>query len=42
MACKSINEGIAEYLRAQGVKSIADLVGTLRTGREMQDCAVSG
>jgi dihydroorotate dehydrogenase (NAD+) catalytic subunit len=42
MVCKSINEGIAEYLRAQGMKGIAELVGTLRTGRETQDCAVSG
>jgi dihydroorotate dehydrogenase (NAD+) catalytic subunit len=42
MVCKSINEGIAEYLRTQGLKGVADLVGTLDTGREVQDCAVSG
>src|SRR5207249_2555167 len=31
MVCKTINEGIAEYLRAQGLASVTELVGTLRT-----------
>jgi dihydroorotate dehydrogenase (NAD+) catalytic subunit len=42
MACKSINEGIAEYLRAQGLDDITQLVGTLRTGRDIEDSPVSG
>ncbi len=42
LVCRKINEGLIEYLRAQGLKSVAQLVGTLRTGREVEDCAVSG
>jgi dihydroorotate dehydrogenase (NAD+) catalytic subunit len=42
LACRSINQGIAEYLRAQGLSEVTQLVGTLRTTRETQDCAVSG
>jgi dihydroorotate dehydrogenase (NAD+) catalytic subunit len=42
MVCKTINEGIAEYLRAQGLKSVTELVGTLRTGADLEDCALSG
>src|SRR5215469_15013597 len=42
MVCKRINEGIAEYLRAQGLKNVTQLIGTLRTTNETQDCAVSG
>jgi dihydroorotate dehydrogenase (NAD+) catalytic subunit len=42
MACKSVNQGIAAYLRAQGLSSVTQLVGTLGTTRETQDCAVSG
>jgi len=42
MACVKVNDGIAEYLRAQGLGSVSQLVGTLRTARETQDCAVSG
>jgi dihydroorotate dehydrogenase (NAD+) catalytic subunit len=42
MACRRINEGIADYLRAQGLDSVTQLIGTLRTGEETQDCAVSG
>jgi dihydroorotate dehydrogenase (NAD+) catalytic subunit len=42
MACKSINEGIAAYLAAQGLKNVTQLIGTLATTRETQDCAVSG
>jgi dihydroorotate dehydrogenase (NAD+) catalytic subunit len=40
--CKKVNEGIAEYLRENGLESVAALVGTLRTGKEVQDAAVSG
>jgi dihydroorotate dehydrogenase (NAD+) catalytic subunit len=42
LICQSINQGIAEYLRAQGLAAVTQLVGTLRTSRETQDCAVSG
>jgi dihydroorotate dehydrogenase len=42
MVCKTINEGIAEYLRAQGLTSVTELVGTLRTGGDLEDCALSG
>jgi dihydroorotate dehydrogenase (NAD+) catalytic subunit len=42
MACRRINEGIAEYLRAEGLQNVTQLVGTLRTGRELQDCPLSG
>jgi dihydroorotate dehydrogenase (NAD+) catalytic subunit len=40
--CKRVNEGIAEYLRESAIGSVADLVGTLRTGKEVQDAPVSG
>lgn len=40
--CKKVNEGIAEYLRESGLESVAALVGTLRTGKEIQDAPVSG
>ncbi len=42
MMCKTINDGIADYLRAQGLKSVTELVGTLRTGADLKDCALSG
>ena len=42
LVCKSINEGISAYLRAQGVASVSELVGTLRTAQDVADCAVSG
>jgi dihydroorotate dehydrogenase (NAD+) catalytic subunit len=42
MVCKKINTGIAEYLREQGLTSVTQLVGSLRTGREVEDCTVSG
>jgi dihydroorotate dehydrogenase (NAD+) catalytic subunit len=40
--CRKVNDGIAEYLRASGLESVAALVGTLRTGKEVQDAPVSG
>jgi dihydroorotate dehydrogenase (NAD+) catalytic subunit len=40
--CKKVNEGIADYLRESGLESVAELVGTLRTGKEVQDAPVSG
>jgi dihydroorotate dehydrogenase (NAD+) catalytic subunit len=42
MVCKTINRGVAEYLRANGMANVTDLVGTLRTGKETQDTPVSG
>jgi dihydroorotate dehydrogenase (NAD+) catalytic subunit len=42
LVCRSINDGIAAYLRAQGLKNVTQLVGTLRMGRDVEDCAVSG
>jgi dihydroorotate dehydrogenase (NAD+) catalytic subunit len=42
LVCKSINEGISAYLRAQGVASVSELVGGLRTSQDVTDCAVSG
>jgi dihydroorotate dehydrogenase (NAD+) catalytic subunit len=34
MVCKRVNTGIAEYLRESGFKSVTELVGTLRTGKD--------
>src|SRR5579863_9385544 len=42
MVCKKINAGIAEYLREQGLTRVTQLVGSLRTGKETADVAVSG
>jgi dihydroorotate dehydrogenase (NAD+) catalytic subunit len=42
MVCRSMNEGLAEYLRAHGLSNVTQLIGTLRMGREIEDCAVSG
>jgi dihydroorotate dehydrogenase (NAD+) catalytic subunit len=42
LACRSINAGIAAYLREQRLTNVTELVGTLVTGREVADCAVSG
>ncbi len=41
MVCRSINDGIAEYLRDNGL-ALTELIGTLSSGREIKDCAVSG
>jgi len=42
LVCRKVNEGIAEYLRAAGMKNVTELTGRLNTARETQDCAVSG
>jgi dihydroorotate dehydrogenase (NAD+) catalytic subunit len=42
MICKKVNEGLAEYLRSQGLTNVSELVGTLSTARDTQDCAISG
>jgi len=40
--CRTINEGITEYLRSAGFTSVTQLTGSLCTTAETQDCAVSG
>jgi len=42
MVCKRINEGIAGYLATHGLTSVTELVGTLRTSKAIEDCAISG
>ncbi|MBV6417893.1 MAG: Dihydroorotate dehydrogenase B (NAD(+)), catalytic subunit [Steroidobacteraceae bacterium] len=42
MACRKVNAGIADYLRAHRLGSVRELIGTLRTGREVVDTPVSG
>lgn len=42
MVCKTINEGLAQYLEAHGLKGVSELVGALRTGADLKDCALSG
>ncbi len=42
MVCRKINAGIAEYLREQNLACVTQLVGSLRTGREVEDCTLSG
>ena len=42
LVCRKVNEGIAEYLRAQRLSNVTELTGTLSTARDTQDCAVSG
>jgi dihydroorotate dehydrogenase (NAD+) catalytic subunit len=41
LICRTINDGIAQYLRTQGFENVTQLVGTLRTTEEA-DCALSG
>jgi len=42
LICKSINEGIADYLRAAGLMNVTQLIGTLRSAEQTEDCAFSG
>ena len=42
LVCKKVNDGVAEFLRAQRLGNVTQLIGTLSTTREIQDCAVSG
>jgi len=42
LVCRQINDGIVGYLRTQGLKNVTQLVGSLRTGHGIEDCAVSG
>jgi dihydroorotate dehydrogenase (NAD+) catalytic subunit len=42
LVCKRINAGIAAHLSAHKLHGVADLVGSLRTGKEIQDTPCSG
>jgi len=42
LVCKKVNDGVAEFLRAQRLGNVTQLIGSLSTTREIQDCAVSG
>jgi dihydroorotate dehydrogenase (NAD+) catalytic subunit len=42
LVCTRINEGIAAHLGAHKLRSVNQLVGSLRTGKEIQDTPVSG
>jgi len=42
LVCRRINEGIVGYLTAQGLASVTELVGSLRTAKDIADCALSG
>jgi dihydroorotate dehydrogenase (NAD+) catalytic subunit len=42
LICRTINAGIADYLGAAGLTNVTQLIGTLRTSGETQDCALSG
>jgi dihydroorotate dehydrogenase (NAD+) catalytic subunit len=42
MVCKKINTGIADYLRADEMSNVTQLIGTLRTGKEIEDTGTSG
>jgi dihydroorotate dehydrogenase (NAD+) catalytic subunit len=42
LVCKKIHRGITEYLTAHGFSTVSELVGTLRTGADIEDCAISG
>ena len=42
MVCKKVNAGIAEYLLKHRLRSVGELTGSLRTGKDIKDCAVSG
>jgi dihydroorotate dehydrogenase (NAD+) catalytic subunit len=42
LVCRRINEGIAAYLAAHGLANVTELVGTLRTAKDLADCPLSG
>src|ERR1700752_1158930 len=42
LVCRTINTGIADYLAAHGLANVTELVGTLRTAKDLADCALSG
>ncbi|HVN46237.1 MAG TPA: dihydroorotate dehydrogenase [Steroidobacteraceae bacterium] len=42
LVCRRINAGIAAYLAAHRMNSVTELVGALRTAKDVADCALSG
>ena len=42
LVCRKINAGIAAYLRDNGIARATQLVGSLRTGKEVEDLPISG
>src|ERR1700758_401840 len=42
LVCRRINEGVAAYLAAHGLKNVTELIGTLGTTRDTADCSLSG
>lgn len=42
MICRTLNRGIADYLRANGMSHLRELIGSLRTGADVKDAPVSG
>jgi len=42
LVCRAINAGIADYLAAHRMKNVTELIGTLRTAKDVADCALSG
>ena len=42
LVCRKINAGIAAYLRDNGIAHATQLVGSLRTGKEVEDLPISG
>jgi dihydroorotate dehydrogenase (NAD+) catalytic subunit len=40
--CRTINAGIAGYLREHGLQNLSDLVGQLKTGKDTQDSPLAG
>jgi len=42
LVCGKINSSLAAYLREHGMKSVTELVGSLRTGKDTQDTPLAG
>jgi dihydroorotate dehydrogenase (NAD+) catalytic subunit len=42
LVCVKINAGILAYLREHGMKSVSELVGSLRTTKDLQDTPLAG
>lgn len=42
LVCNKINLGLTAYLHAQGLKHVRELVGSLRTGKDVEDTERSG
>jgi dihydroorotate dehydrogenase (NAD+) catalytic subunit len=42
LVCPKINAGIGAYLRQHGFRSVTELVGSLRVGRDTEDTPLAG